>query len=410
MKRVVITGMGVISPVGNDRETFWNNLTGGVCGIGPITRFDASDQKVHLAAEVKDFDPLLYMTRDQARRSDRFTQYALAAAKQAMEESGLSGTIAPERLGVYVGSGIGGMDTLLKEVEKLNTRGPQRVSPFLITMMIANMAAGSIAIEYQAKGPCLPIVTACATGTHCVGEAYRAIKNGEADAILAGGAESSINALSVAGFTNCMALTQRTDPKSASIPFDRRRDGFVMGEGAGMLVLEEYEHAKARGAKIFAEICGYGNTCDAYHATAPDPEADGAARAIAMAVAQADYETDAALYVNAHGTSTPLNDKCETLALKKALGERISRTAVSSTKSMTGHMLGAAGAVEAIAAALALFTGVLPPTMGYEEPDPDCDLDYIPNRARKAQADGALSVSLGFGGHNACIALKKAEE
>jgi len=407
MKRVVITGMGVISPVGNDLGTFWQSLTDGVCGIGPITKFDTSNQKVHLAAEVKDFDPLQYMTRDQARRNDLFTQYALAAAKQAVEESGVAGTVAPERLGVYVGSGIGGMGTLLKEVDKLNARGPERVSPFLITMMIANMAAGAIAVEYQAKGPCLPIVTACATGTHCVGEAYRAVRDGYADAILAGGSEAAINALSVAGFTNCMALTQRTDPASASIPFDKRRDGFVMGEGAGMLVLEEYEHARARGAKIYAEVCGYGNTCDAYHATAPDPEAEGAARAIAQALEGAALPERAKLYVNAHGTSTPLNDKCETLALKKALGSRIKDTLVSSTKSMTGHMLGAAGAVEAIASALALSTGVLPPTIGYEAPDPECDLDCIPNHARAVQAAMALSVSLGFGGHNACIALKK---
>ena len=407
MRRVAITGMGAVTPVGNDVASFWDSLIHGVCGVGPITRFDTGNFKVKLAAEVKDFDPLRTMTKDQVRRNDLYTQYALAAAAEAVEQSGIVGAVEPGRLGVYIGSGIGGLNTLLRETEKLRVRGPERVSPFLITMMISNMAAGAVAMQYSAQGPCLPIVTACATGTHSIGEGARAIMEGHADAVIAGGAEAPICELSIAGFTTCMALTQRSDPKSASIPFDRRRDGFVMGEGAGILVLEEYEHALARGAHIYAELCGYGNTCDAYHATAPQPEGEGGARAIALALEEAKLPEQAAIYINAHGTSTPLNDKCETLAIKAALGGRLPRVAVSSTKSMTGHMLGAAGAVEAIASVLALHEGILPPTIGYEEPDPDCDLDCVPNEARRTQADCALSVSLGFGGHNACVAFKK---
>lgn len=407
MRRVVVTGIGVISPVGNDCHTFWNSLTAGVCGVGMITHFDTADFKVKIAAEVKDFDPLAYMSKDTARKNDLYAQYGLAAAVQAVEDSGLVGKIASQRLGVYVGSGIGGMQTLLREVDKLNTRGPDRVSPFLVPMMISNMAAGVIAITYNAQGPCLPIVTACATGTHSIGEAFHAIGAGRADAIIAGGAEAAINPLALAGFTNCMALTQRNDPACASIPFDKRRDGFVMGEGAGMLVLEEYEHALGRGAHIYAEICGYGNTCDAYHVTAPQPEAEGAATAIRLAMDEARAWDAQSIYINAHGTSTPLNDKCETMAIKSALGEKTKTAMVSSTKSMTGHMLGAAGAVEAIAAILALREGVIPPTIGYEQPDEDCDLDYVPNEARAARADLALSLSLGFGGHNACIVFQK---
>ena len=411
MKRVVITGMGAVTPIGNSVSAMWSAMRAGVCGIGPITKFDTADYKVKIAAELKDFDPSLVMEKSEVRKTDPFTRYVLAAAAEAMAQSGL--TVAdPYRFGVYVGSGIGGMDTLLREHETLRVKGPRFVSPHFIPMMISNIAAGNVAIRYGAMGPCLPVVTACATSTHAIGEAYRAIKLGIADAILAGGTEATINTLAVAGFTNCMALTARNDPQSASIPFDRRRDGFVMGEGAGIMVLEEYGHAKARGAHILGEITGYANLCDAYHVTAPQPEALPAARAISMAMEEAGITPGHAgdLYINAHGTSTPLNDKTETLAIKRAFGDAAYKAAISSTKSMTGHMLGAAGGVEAIAAAMALRDGVLPPTIGYGEPDPECDLDYVPNQARPAQKSFALSLSLGFGGHNAVLALKRFEE
>lgn len=409
VRRVVITGLGAVTPIGNDVPTFWEGLKTGRNGIGPVTRFDTTEYKAKLAAEVKDFDPGLYLEKPEIRKTDLFTQYALAAAIQAMTDSGLStgDNIASERLGVYVGSGIGGFHTLAEEHQKLLEKGPRRVSPHFIPMMIANIAAGQIAIRYHATGPCLPVTTACATGTNAVGEAFHAIRYGYADAIIAGGSEAAITTLGFAGFINCMALSQSEDPAAASIPFDKRRNGFVMGEGAGALVLEEYEHAKARGAEIYAEISGYGCTCDAYHVTAPHPEAEGGARAIRLAVEEAGMAGESSVYINAHGTSTPLNDKSETLAIKKAFGELASHVAISSTKSMTGHMLGAAGAVEAIAAVLALKEGILPPTIGYVEPDPDCDLDYIPNTARQAQVNLSLSVSLGFGGHNACVAFSK---
>lgn len=407
MRRVVVTGLGVVSPVGNAVEAFWNNLIDGKCGIGFITRFDTADFKVKIAAEVKGFDPQEYMEKAEIRKSDLFTQYAMAAASQAMADSGIAGTLSPERLGVYVGSGIGGMDTFIKECDKYLKGGPRKVSPLFVPMMIANMASGNIAIKYNAQGPCLPVVTACATSTHALGEAFRTVKGGHADAVIAGGAEAAINPLSIAGFTNCMALSTKNLPEESSLPFDKRRDGFVMGEGAGILILEEYEHAKARGAKIYAEICGYGNTCDAHHITAPHPEAVGGARAISFALKEAGYQDKDEIYINAHGTGTPLNDKSETIAIKKALGDKAYRTSISSTKSMTGHMLGAAGAVEAISSVLALKHGVIPPTIGLQEKDPDCDLDYTPNTARKKETTLALSVSLGFGGHNACIAFRK---
>jgi len=338
---------------------------------------------------------------------DLFSQYAMAAAKQAAEDSGIGGTVDPERLGVYVGSGIGGMQTFVAECEKLASRGPSRISPLFIPMMISNIAAGNIAIEYSAKGPSLPVVTACATSTNTIGEAYRAIRFGYADAIFAGGSEATINLLSVAGFANCKALTESDDPDAASLPFDVRRAGFVMGEGAAIVVLENLEHAKERGAHIYAEIAGYANTCDAHHVTAPDPEAEGGARAIRLAFEEAG-SPEGLLYINAHGTGTPLNDVSETLAIKKALGEERARAAlISSTKSMTGHMLGAAGAMECIASALALSRGVIPPTINLLTPDPGCDLNYVPNHAVVAQAEAALSVSLGFGGHNAVIALRR---
>ncbi|NLD59704.1 MAG: beta-ketoacyl-ACP synthase II [Clostridiales bacterium] len=408
MNRVAITGMGVISPVGCDIETAFRNLSGGVSGIGRITKFNPEGTKISVAAEVRDFNPENYgITRGDARRMDLFSQYAMAAAKQAAEDSGIGGTVDPERLGVYVGSGIGGMQTFVAECEKLASRGPSRISPLFIPMMISNIAAGNIAIEYSAKGPSLPVVTACATSTNTIGEAYRAIRFGYADAIFAGGSEATINLLSVAGFANCKALTESDDPDAASLPFDVRRAGFVMGEGAAIVVLENLEHAKERGAHIYAEIAGYANTCDAHHVTAPDPEAEGGARAIRLAFEEAG-SPEGLLYINAHGTGTPLNDVSETLAIKKALGEERARAAlISSTKSMTGHMLGAAGAMECIASALALSRGVIPPTINLLTPDPGCDLNYVPNHAVVAQAEAALSVSLGFGGHNAVIALRR---
>ena len=408
-KRVVVTGMGAVTPVGNDVEAFWNGLVSGKNGVGPITRFDTSAFKVKLAAEVKDFHPEDYMEKPMIRKTDLYSQYAMAAAVQAMEDSGISGKVAPERLGVYVGSGIGGMNTFIEECTKLNESGPRKVSPFFIPKLISNIAAGNIAIRFHAMGPSMSIVTACATSANAVGEAYRAIQRGDADAMISGGSEATINELAIAGFTNSKALTETEDPSRALIPFDKERSGFVMGEGGAVLILEEYEHAVARGAKIYAEICGYGNTNDAYHMTAPHPDGDGAANAIRLAVQEAGIGPDAKLYINAHGTSTPLNDKTETLAFKKALGEQARTALISSTKSMTGHMLGATGAAEAIAGIFALTTGVVPPTIGYREPDPECDLDYVPNQARKAEVDFALSTNLGFGGHNACLAFRKAE-
>lgn len=411
MRRVVVTGMGVISPVGNDIETFFNNIKNGISGIDAITKFDTADFKVKVAAEVKDFNVLSYYENNsEAKKADKFSQYAMGAAIQAMTDSNLCETdMNSKRFGVYVGSGIGGMESFINEANKLRDRGPQRVSPFFIPMMISNMAAGSIAIKFKAHGPTLPIVTACATSTNEIGEAYRTIKHDYADVIIAGGTESTINELAVAGFMNCRALSEEPDPAKASIPFDKRRNGFVMGEGAGIIILEEYEHAIRRGAKIYGEICGYGNTCDAYHMTAPDPDAQGAADAILLAKEEAGITGSERIYINAHGTSTPINDKTETLAIKNVFGGNAYKIAVSSTKSMTGHMLGAAGAVEAIISILAIKHSIIPPTIGYAVPDPDCDLDYVPNIARVSEIDYALSTSLGFGGHNACLAFKKFE-
>ena len=408
MRKVVITGLGAITPLGNTVTEFWENLIAGYCGITEITRFDTTDFKVKIAAEVKGFDPSLYMEKADISRTDLFTQFAIGSASQAMEDSGLH-EFDHDRFGVYIGSGIGGMTTMVNETQKLMNSGPRRVSPFMIPMMISNIAAGQVAIRFNAKGPCLPIVTACATGTHSIGEAFRSIAHGYADVILAGGTEASILPLSVAGFTSSMALSTRNDPLDSSIPFDKRRDGFVMGEGAGVLVLEDYEHAVARGAKIYAEVAGYGNTCDAFHITASLPDGTRAAAAMAQALHEASIVSGDGLYINAHGTSTPINDKTETQAIKVALGDSAYQALVSSTKSMTGHMLGAAGAVEAIASILAVKEGIAPPTIGYKEPDPDCDLDYVPNHARKADLKSALSVSLGFGGHNAAVAFRKAE-
>lgn len=410
MRRVVVTGIGCVTPVGNDVETTWNNLVNGVCGIGKITAFDTEDCKAKVAGEVKDFDPLKYIEKRELRKTDRYVQLAIAAAQQAVDDSGIIGNIDENRFGVYVGSGIGGMQTFYDNSVAFYTGGSRKVSPHFIPMMISNIAAGQVAIRFKAKGVCIPIVTACSTGTHELGEAYLAIKNGLADAIIAGGSEAAINPLTVAGFANCKALTLVDDPEKASIPFDKNRSGFVLGEGAGILILEEYAHAKARGAKIYAEFVGYGNTCDAYHVTQPDPDAEGSARAFSLAFEDAGLKADEKLYINAHGTSTSLNDKGETKAIKMALGDKAYDTLISSTKSMTGHMLGATGGVEAIAAVLALKNGVIPPTIHLNEPDELCDLNYVPNKAVKENIDVSASSTLGFGGHNAVIVFRKLSE
>ena len=408
MIRVVITGMGIISPIGKDIKTFWENLKNGVCGIDFIQNIDTTGLEVKIAGEVRDFRAEDFgVEKGMARKADRYCQFALAAAQQAINDRGDLG-LPNERVGVYVGSGIGGMQTFLNESKKMFEEGPGRVSPLFIPMMISNIAAGNIAIAHHAEGPCLPVVTACATSTHAIGEAYRAIKYGYADAIIAGGAEATINPLAIGGFTNCKALSKSSDPKRASLPFDAERKGFVIGEGAGIVILEEYEHAKASGAKIYGEICGYGNTCDAYHYTAPKPDGTCASRAIKMALDEANYSEKDTLYVNAHGTGTHMNDSSETQALKLALGEKEARRAhISSSKSMTGHMLGAAGGVEVIVSALSLQEGIVTPTIGLINPDPECDLDYTPNKAQKADLTIAISNSLGFGGHNACVAIRK---
>lgn len=409
MNRVVVTGIGIISPVGNDIDTFWGNLKDGKLGIAPITKFDTEEYKAKLAAEVKEFDPGLYMDKPDIKHSDVYTQYAMASAVQAVNDSGVIGTVEPERIGVYYGSGIGGIQTFMTEHSKLLDKGPRRVSPFFIPSMIANIAASMIAIRFGCKGAAMPSVTACASANNAMGEALRAIRHGYADVIISGGSEAAITSISLAGFANMQALSAADDPSAASLPFDARRSGFVMGEGAGALVLEEYEHAKARGAKIYAELCGYGSTCDAYHITAPHPEAEGGARAIKDALKEACGTDSDKVYINAHGTGTPMNDAAETIAIKKVFGERAGEVLISSTKSMTGHMLGAAGAAEAIASILALNEGIIPPTIGLHEPDPECDLDYVPNTARKSEINLALSNSLGFGGHNACLAFRKVD-
>ena len=407
-RRVVVTGMGCVTPLGNDLPTFWSSLVAGKNGIGPITKFDTTDFKAKLAAEVRDFDPKLYMEKPQILHSDLYAQLAMAAAVQAMEDSGLAGTLPGERIGVYVGSGIGGIQTFEAEHAKLLNKGPRRVSAYFIPMMIANIASSMIAIRYGCMGPAMPAVTACASGSNAIGEALRVVRHGYADAMICGGAEATVTPLAAAGFCNMQALSTSEDPNAASLPFDARRGGFVMGEGSGILVLEEYEHAKARGAKIYGEVCGYGSTNDAHHITAPHPEGAGGARAMADALREAGYTGDELVYVNAHGTGTHLNDAIETMALKKAFGEEKAKDLlISSTKSMTGHMLGAAGAVEAIASLKALEEGVVPPTINLLEADPDCDLNYVPGTAVQAPVTLALSNSLGFGGHNACLTFRK---
>lgn len=411
-RRVVITGTGVICPIGNNTETFWNNLLEGVCGIDFISSIPTDDLPVKIAGEIKDFNPADYgIETSFARKQDKFTVYAVAAAYQAMQQAGLDsseeGNIDPFRLGVYVGSGIGGFTTQVRETEKIINEGPKWISPLFIPTMISNIAAGNIAIRNNACGPCLPVVTACATSTHAIGEAYRAIKHGYADAVISGGSEAAIIPLGIAGFANAKALSRSEDPKYASLPFSADRGGFVMAEGAAMLVLEEYEHAVARGAEIIAEVCGYGNTCDAHHVTAPRPDGKTQSAAIRMALEQAGYTSEDNLYINAHGTGTALNDSSETAAFKLALGDDAFKAHISSTKGSTGHMLGAAGAIEAIASVLALKHGIVPPTINLTNPDPELDLDYTPNAPVRTDLTIAISDSLGFGGHNGAVAFRK---
>ena len=411
-KKVAVCGMGVISPVGNTVPEFWDSLVNGRNGISLIKDMDLQDLPVKVSADVKGFSPADYgIEAPLARKQDLFTLYALAASIQAVSQSGLKSgeNIDASRFGVYVGSGIGGFTTIYREIEKMVKDGPKWVAPTFVPTMIPNMAAGHIAIRHGACGPCLPITTACATSTNTIGEAYRAIRHGYADAIIAGGTEAARIPIGIAGFCNARTLSRSADPDYASIPFNSRRDGFVLGEGAAVLVLEEYEHAKARGAHILAEICGYGNSCDAYNATAPRPDGSTQAAAIRMALDQAGYTSGDCLYINAHGTSTPLNDVAETKAFKLALGDDAYRAHISSTKSMTGHALGAAGAIEAVASVMALMDGTVPPTINLDSPDPECDLDYTPCKAVRADLSIAISDSLGFGGHNACIAFRKAE-
>lgn len=402
-RRVVITGIGAVSPVGTGVDAFWKNISGGVNGIGPITRFDTEGHKARLAGEVRDFDAALYMDRKDARRSDLYCRYALAAAKLAVEDSGVDFALYdPLRAGSLIASGVGGLGTMEDQHGVLQQKGPGRVSPFFIPMMISNMAAGMVSMAYGLKGASYCLTSACASSAHALGEAFRAIKHGYMDVCLAGGAEATVTPLAMAGFANMTALSEAGDPSLGSLPFDRRRAGFVMGEGAGVLVLEEYEAARRRGAAVYAEIAGYGATSDAYHITSPDPEGTGAAAAMRMALAEAG--TDTVDYINAHGTGTPLNDRIETFAVKTVFAVP---PPVSSTKSMTGHLLGAAGAVEAAICALAIRHQTLPPTINYLEPDPECDLDVVPNRSRQSPVGAALSNSLGFGGHNASLLFKR---
>ncbi len=407
-RRVVVTGIGAVTPVGNTAQETWESLRAGKSGIAPITFFDTEKFKAKLAAEVKGFEPKDYLEVNDLLRTDRYAQFAVAAAQQAVEESGVEGTVAPERFAVLFGTGIGGIGTFEKEHEKLLEKGPRRVSPLFVPMMISNMAAGMIALRHDCRGAAMPAVTACASGSNAIGEAMRMIRHGYADAVITGGTEAAVCPSAIAGFVNMQALSTAENPEEASLPFDRRRGGFVIGEGAAALVLEEYEHAKARGAKIYGEVCGYGSTCDAYHITAPHPEARGGAQAMKDAMDEAGYTDQDVVYVNAHGTGTPMNDVIETVAIKKALGaEAAAKAYVSSTKSMTGHMLGAAGAVEALACLFALQEGIIPPTINLKEQDEACDLNCVPQTAVQAEITLALSNSLGFGGHNACLAFRK---
>ncbi|RKQ21165.1 beta-ketoacyl-[acyl-carrier-protein] synthase II [Bacillus subtilis] len=407
-KRVVVTGLGALSPLGNDVDTSWNNAINGVSGIGPITRVDAEEYPAKVAAELKDFNVEDYMDKKEARKMDRFTQYAVVAAKMAVEDADLNITdeIAP-RVGVWVGSGIGGLETLESQFEIFLTKGPRRVSPFFVPMMIPDMATGQISIALGAKGVNSCTVTACATGTNSIGDAFKVIQRGDADVMVTGGTEAPLTRMSFAGFSANKALSTNPDPKTASRPFDKNRDGFIMGEGAGIIVLEELEHALARGAKIYGEIVGYGSTGDAYHITAPAQDGEGGARAMQEAIRDAGITPEEIDYINAHGTSTYYNDKYETMAIKTVFGEHAHKLAVSSTKSMTGHLLGAAGGIEAIFSVLAIKEGVIPPTINIQTPDEECDLDYVPDEARRQDLNYVLSNSLGFGGHNATLIFKK---
>ena len=410
-RRVVITGMGAVSPIGNTAEEMWQSAREGRCGIGPITHFDTTNHKVKLAGEVKDLEFTPYLDKKELRRMDLFSQYAMAAAIQAWRDSSLDyEKIDPTRFGVDISSGIGGINTIETEYERGREKGFDRVSPFFVPMDISNLAAGNVAIKLGAKGMCTCVVTACAGGSNAIGDAFRMIRDGYQELMLAGGSEAAITKLAIGGFTSMKALCESDDPTRASIPFDAERSGFVMGEGAGVLMLEEYEHARARGAKIYAEIVGYGATCDAYHITSPAPGGEGGARAMVEAVKDAGIQPEDIDYINAHGTSTSLNDKFETAAVKAAFGDYAYKLAMSSTKSMTGHLLGAAGAIEAIITARALQDGFIPATVNYRTPDPECDLDIVPNEGRKAELRYAMSNSLGFGGHNASLVLKKYEE
>lgn len=409
-RRVVITGMGAITPIGNNVKDFFDNVQAGKCGIDFINNFDTEAYAVKLAAQVKDFEPKNYMEAKEARRMDRFSQLAVAASREAVADSGIDlENINHERFGVIVGSGIGALDDIEKETINLRDKGPKRVNPLFIPMTITNMAAGNIAIQYGAKGICTNVVTACATGNNCIGEAFRSIKHGYADTILAGGTEGAVTPLAVAGFQSLTALSTSKDPLRASIPFDKERDGFVLGEGAGILVLEEYEQALARGAKIYAEVVGYGATCDAYHITSPSPDGEGGARAMKLAMEEAGITSKDISYINAHGTSTPTNDRTETVAIKLVMGEDAYKVPISSSKSMFGHLLGAAGAVEAIVCAKAIENDFIPATIGLAIPDEECDLDYVQGIGRNAKISYAMSNSLGFGGHNATLIFKNME-
>ncbi|CAM3771848.1 beta-ketoacyl-ACP synthase II [Aeromicrobium ponti] len=409
-RRVVVTGIGAVTPLGNNTETTWTKIKSGVSGVGPLTRLNAEEYPAKVAAEVKDFSPEEYMDKKDARKMDRFTHYAVASSLMAVKDANLQITDEnAHRIGVWIGSGIGGMETFENQYETFLKRGYRRVSPFFVPMMIPDMATGQVSIYLGAKGFNSCTVTACATGTNSIGDAFKVIQRGDADAMITGGAEAPITKMSVAGFCANTALSTNPDPKTASRPFDQNRDGFVIGEGAGVVVLEELEHALARGAKIYAEIVGYGATGDAYHITAPAPGGEGGARAMKMAIEDGGLNPEDIDYINAHGTSTDYNDKFETLAIKEVFGEHAYKLAVSSTKSMTGHLLGAAGGIEAIFTVLAMREGVLPPTINLETPDPECDLDYVPNKSREKEIKAAMSNSLGFGGHNATIVFKKYE-
>ena len=407
-RRVVVTGLGTLSPVGNTVDEFWSALLQGRSGLGQITKFDTTGYPTRIAGEVRNFDPLNFVDKKEARRLDPYLQYAIASSALAVQDAAIdTGKVDGTRFGVLIGSGIGGITTLLESHRNLLEKGPDRVSPFFIPMLIANMASGLVSMRFGAKGPNSAVVTACATGNHAIGDSFKIIQRNDADVMIAGGSEAIIVPLTIAGFCSMKAMSTRNDePTKAMRPFDATRDGFVAGEGAGILVLESLEHALARDARIYAEIVGYGMTGDAHHMTAPDPEGDGAARAMAAAVRDAGLDVGAVGYINAHGTSTQYNDKFETIAIKRVFGEHARRLAVSSTKSMTGHLLGAAGGVEAIATVMALHHGILPPTINYETPDPDCDLDYVPNQARKQDVEVALSNAFGFGGTNATLAFR----